>query len=213
MYGYIPWSCEIFKNKCYTYPVDCFSLVIWYIFISILICASLCRDMYPMIYTYPDFRVLGFLGLKDMHMHLELFQVFLGSHWPKYTKWQQNGTPSTIFFFVWSLSLIVWWWSSTMLSVALGCFTFDFLHFSLHKYEFLLLLFLWMLCELLVNARALVFLFFFFWLANGSKISIFCAMSYLLCVALLSNLKFWANLENYQLFNTYNKLGKYHFNF
>jgi hypothetical protein len=39
-----------------------------------------------MIYTYPDFRVLGFLGLKDMHMRLELCQNFLGSQWPKYTK-------------------------------------------------------------------------------------------------------------------------------
>jgi hypothetical protein len=35
-----------------------------------------------MIYTYPDFRVLGFLGLKDMHMRLELFQVFLGFQCP-----------------------------------------------------------------------------------------------------------------------------------
>jgi hypothetical protein len=119
-----------FLRTSVTHPVDCFSLVTWNIFISILICASLCRDMYPMIYTYPDFRVLGFLGLKDMHMHLELFQVFLGSHWPKYTKWQQKGRATTIFFFGWSLSLIVWWWSLTKLSVALGCFTFDFLHFS-----------------------------------------------------------------------------------
>jgi len=39
-------------------------------------------DMYPMIYTYPDFRVLGFLGLKDMHIRLEFFQVFLGFQCP-----------------------------------------------------------------------------------------------------------------------------------
>jgi hypothetical protein len=32
--------------------------------------------MYPMSYAYLEFRVSGFLGLKDMHMGLQPFSSF-----------------------------------------------------------------------------------------------------------------------------------------
>ncbi len=86
------------KKKCYKFPAN---VIHWFILMHIHIQQifftsnlihihippnmCLCSDMYPRSYAYLEFRVSGFLGLKDMHMCFEPFQAFM-SGWPRYTK-------------------------------------------------------------------------------------------------------------------------------
>jgi len=88
-----------------------------------------------------------------------------------------------ILFVLSSLLLIVQWWNLTKLGVTTSCFTFNFLHFSLCRCEFLLLLFILMCCVSHWWMQRLQF--FIFLLVNGSKVFFCCALSYLLCIMLL----------------------------
>jgi hypothetical protein len=97
-------------------------------------------------------------------------------------KYCQKNRVNTIFKILWSLSLIMQWWSLTKFNVVAKCFTFNFLHFSLLKHDLFLLFFI-LICY--VNSWWMQGLQFFFILANGFKVYVFCVLSYLFCVALL----------------------------